>query len=105
MSWQLMRVSGHSMMPLLRPGDLVLVNRGAYRFRTPRAGEIVVARPRALGGKACIKRVIRADHLIELRGDHPDDSADSRTFGAVTPQELVGSVPLAVWPWRRLSPA
>ena len=100
-----MRVHGTSMLPVLRPGDVILVNESTYRHRAPRHGEVVVARPSSLGGRALVKRIVgtpRPDEYF-LLGDHPADSLDSRTFGPVTRQELIGRVWLRVWPPRVLA--
>jgi len=102
-----MRIVGHSMMPVLRPGALVWVNEDAYRAAAPRRGDMVVARPVALHGRACVKRVVGLPHeqvaLGErawrlgaqeylLAGDALHDSVDSRVFGPVVRHELVGRV-------------
>lgn len=46
------------MLPTLRPGDRVLVNRLAYRWRPPRRGELVVFRHPEQPGLHTIKRLI-----------------------------------------------
>ncbi len=46
------RVAGWSMYPLLRHGQLLLVEQLSYRLRTPRRGEVVLAR---LGGREVLK--------------------------------------------------
>jgi signal peptidase I len=55
-------IPSESMLPTLRPGDRLLVNKFLYRFREPRHGEIVVFRapPEASGGDQTdfIKRLI-----------------------------------------------
>lgn len=103
------------MSPTLNHAELVLVNRRAYRLRAPRRGEIVAARPRACAGRALVKRISGTpadDVAIEgrswrlgedeffLLGDHVKESHDSRRFGAVSRQELIGRVQLRLWPWR-----
>lgn len=115
---RLMRVVGSSMLPRLRPGDLVLVRVGAYARTIPRQGDVVAARPVPLGGKACVKRIAglphqtirhgtRTWHLAAdeyfLLGDRPEDSLDSRAFGPVKQEELIGRVWLRVWPPARLA--
>ena len=110
-----MRVTGHSMMPLLKPSELVFVREQAYRSRDPQRGEIVAARPASQGGKTFVKRVVGLPHeRVEvgatawqlgaeeffLLGDQPEHSMDSRLFGPVTRAELVGPVRLRVWPWK-----
>ena len=102
---RLMRVHGTSMLPALRPGDVVFVQESAFRRRAPRRGEIVVARPSSLGGRALVKRVVgtpRPDEYF-LLGDHAAESLDSRTLGPMTRRELIGRVWLRVWPPRVLA--
>ena len=117
-----MRVLGTSMLPVLRPGDIILVRHSAYRRSDPRRGEIVVARPSSLGGRALVKRVCATPHEeiawaspldcaqgpslgadeYFLLGDHAADSLDSRKLGPITRRELIGRAWLRVWPPRIL---
>lgn len=116
---RLLRVHGHSMAPVLRPGQLVLIREDAYDAEPPRHGDIVAARPACFGGRALIKRLVglpgervridaREWQLGEdeyfLLGDRGEHSFDSRIFGPVSRQELIGPVRLALWPWKRLVP-
>ena len=88
------------MLPSLPPGALILVNERAYRRREPRCGEVVAARPEALHGTAIVKRI--AERLpgerYRLQGDNAADSLDSRAYGGVSRDELIGPVWLRVWP-------
>ena len=102
------------MAPALNPGELVLVRDGEYRLREPRLGEIVAARPAGLGGRALLKRIaalpntrvalegrewrLGAEQFF-LLGDHAEQSIDSRIFGPVARQELLGPVWARLWPW------
>lgn len=114
---RLLRVHGHSMAPVLNPGELVVVDDDAYRTDEPQRGDIVVARPDALNGRALIKRIAglpnervtldgREWHLsydeFFLLGDRRDHSHDSRAFGPVTREELIGPIRHRVWPWKPL---
>ncbi len=47
-----------SMVPTLQRGDVVLVNEIAYRFSTPRRGDVVVFKPPIASSSEFIKRVI-----------------------------------------------
>jgi signal peptidase I len=67
-------IPSESMLPTLRPGDRILVNKIIYRIREPRRGEIVVfhAPPRAAGGDRTdfIKRLIgRPGDVVEVVPD------------------------------------
>jgi inner membrane protease subunit 1 len=110
-----MRIVGHSMTPGLEPGDLVVVGRYDARRRMPRRGDVVAARPAALGGRALVKRLAGLPHECValdgrrwqlgageffLLGDRSADSRDSRAFGPVRREELIGPVQARLWPWR-----
>lgn len=88
------RVTGMSMAPLLKPGDDVLVDPGAYRGRLPRRDEIVVVRHPFRSDIRLIKRVteVAEDGRCRLQGDNPSESTDSRTFGWVMPDRVIGRV-------------
>lgn len=99
MTGRLMRVQGKSMGPDFCPGDLVWV-RTPQAWR-PAPGDVVVAKPAVLAGRAVIKRVAgAAEGAYTLSGTHRD-SCDSRSFGPVSREELVGVVRARVWPWGR----
>ena len=111
---RVLRIFGHSMSPVLNPGELVVVREGVFDDRPPRKGELVAVRPRTLGGQAFVKRVVAlplervtvdgkawqlSDNEFFLLGDHTEHSLDSRVFGPVTREELVGPVQARLWPW------
>ena len=77
-------VQGSSMAPTLLPGEWLVVEQRAYTRRTPRVGEIVLASDPRDPSRELIKRVAALDAdtgLVELAGDAPQASTDSRTFG------------------------
>lgn len=84
------------MVPLLRPGDEVLVDPRAYSQEPPRPGDIVVARHPTQVDLKIIKRVIdvTGDGRFYLQGDNPDptESSDSRSFGPVSLDHILGRV-------------
>lgn len=89
-----LRVTGNSMLPLLRPGDLVLVDPLAYRARCPMAGEIVIARHPHQPALKLIKRVqsVLPDGSCFLLSENSPEGTDSRTFGAVSKAQILGKV-------------
>lgn len=88
------RITGNSMAPLLKPGDEVLVNPWAYRRMPPKPGDIVVARHPYRTDLRLVKRVtaVLADSSCLIEGDNPSESTDSRSFGAVAPEQILGRV-------------
>jgi nickel-type superoxide dismutase maturation protease len=88
--WPLLRVEVHgdSMRPALEPGDRLLVVRPGF-LRGLRSGDLVaVADPRQ-PERTMVKRVAMVGHAdVTVRGDNPAASTDSRTFGPV-PRELI----------------
>ena len=81
--WRVVRVAGESMAPTLRPGDLLLLHRGA----PPVAGDLVVAD--LPGGRGLgVKRAVRLEpEGWWLERDNPAAGADSWLFGAVAVQK------------------
>ena len=92
-------VEGLSMAPALLPGDLLLAESWTYARRPPRPGEVVLAPDPRNDGRELIKRValVRAGGL-ELRGDRPAFSTDSRQFGTVPASKVRWHVILRYWP-------
>lgn len=86
------RVSDTSMIPTLSPGDYVLVNRWAYLLGPPVPGDIVVVRHPMQPGMFLVKRVVSVseDGGIVIGGDNPDRSVDSRTFGPIARDRIIG---------------
>lgn len=82
------------MLPTLQPSDIVLVNVAAYRTKLPQEDDIVVARHPNNLQLTIIKRVQFLDeagrcYLISDNATDPS-SRDSRSFGFVPPQNLIG---------------
>lgn len=105
------------MMPTLRDGTLVVVDGRAFARRPPRRGDLVAATPPILAGGVLVKRVVGLPHeRVEidghawqlgpeqyfLLGDRGEDSLDSRRFGPVSRQELLGHVRARLRPWSSL---
>jgi|FaiFalDrversion2_1042247.scaffolds.fasta_scaffold01228_3 signal peptidase I len=128
-------IRGGSMAPALLPGDRLLVDPAAYRAREPRRGDIVLLRDPHERRRLLVKRVIAlpgetvweddeglvsvgAPGVLPVRrtwtlgvgeyfvvGDREGVSRDSRVFGPVGREALLGRAWLIYWPphrWRRL---
>lgn len=82
----LYRVSGDSMLPTYKPGDVLL----GGRWGRPRNGAVVVAQ----FGQPLVKRVIRTepDGRLWLQGDNSAASTDSRQFGAIAPELIEATI-------------
>jgi signal peptidase I len=99
-------VEGNSMLPTLKPGSVLFVNRSAYGFRfpwmknylvswnVPEKNDIVIfVTPM---GHIAVKRcseIIAKTQFIAL-GDNADDSLDSRSYGPVPIDNILGKVSL-----------
>ncbi len=118
-------VDGASMEPALRAGDRLLTWRGLTGSPRPRRGQIVVLRDPHAPGRELVKRVRAqpgesvplalgratvgdphaAHHLAAdeyfVAGDNGDASRDSRHFGPVRREQLVGRVVYRYWPPER----
>jgi nickel-type superoxide dismutase maturation protease len=82
------------MSPLLKAGDEVLVNPRAYVRTLPRPGDVVVARHPYRSGLRLVKRVaavLENGHCL-LEGDNSSESTDSRAFGPLPPEHILGRV-------------
>jgi signal peptidase I len=100
-------VRGLSMTPTLQHGDRVLVLR-TWAARRLRRGDVVIAKPPLPGGERLwIKRVraVQGDRAVSrdeelvlserevfLVGDHEAGSFDSRQYGAVSTDDIIGRV-------------
>ena len=93
-------VSGQSMLPTLQANDWVIVDENAYRSRLPKRGHIVVARDPRQPERLLIKRVTAVDLHgdIQIEGDNAAASTDSRDFGPVSAEAVVGRVRWRYWP-------
>jgi nickel-type superoxide dismutase maturation protease len=82
------------MAPLLEPEDEVLVDPRAYRRTPPRPGDLVVARHPYRTDLLLIKRVARVldNGYCTLEGDNLSESTDSRAFGSLSPERILGRV-------------
>ncbi|MGH8868899.1 MAG: nickel-type superoxide dismutase maturation protease [Actinomycetes bacterium] len=93
-----MAVSGPSMLPALSPGDWLLVRWGAR----VRPGDVVVLRRPDRADLLVVKRAVRRlDRGWWVAGDNPGASDDSRTFGVVPVDQVLGRVLCRYWPLRR----
>jgi nickel-type superoxide dismutase maturation protease len=77
------------MAPALAPGDRLLV----MPLGRPRVGDIVAVPDPRDPGRMLVKRVVAADsrrRLLSVEGDNRTASTDSRTFGPVSCDDVLG---------------
>jgi nickel-type superoxide dismutase maturation protease len=87
-------VAGGSMLPLLPDGAEVLVDPSAYLDRSPSEGDVVVAYHPDRADMSIIKRIVAVlpNHTCILIGDNSAESIDSRQFGTIAINRIVGKV-------------
>ena len=87
LGWTTIAIAGDSMVPATGPGDWWLVREGA-RIRP---GDLVAFWHPERVDLLVVKRAVeqRSEGWWML-GDNPDRSDDSRVFGAVAPDRIVG---------------
>jgi nickel-type superoxide dismutase maturation protease len=79
-------VEGSSMAPTYTPGERLTALRP---WRRVKVGDVVVVRDPRDGGRWLLKRcVARRGRALEVRGDNPSASTDSRDFGPVDVAEV-----------------
>lgn len=101
------QVEGSSMFPTLHNGESVPVNLLAYIIQPPHVGDVVIVRYAEDGNITLVKRVVAGPGMtvsyrgmsIELgegeyfvEGDNRLHSTDSRSFGPVQRQQIIGKV-------------
>ncbi len=81
------------MRPTLKPNDVLIVRPIRQGDPLPEKGRLVLVRHPLLAEKLMIKRVHQiGKEGLDLRGDNPLESTDSRQFGLVNCHYLRGTV-------------
>jgi nickel-type superoxide dismutase maturation protease len=85
------KIIGHSMQPQIEDGQSVLVSEIPYWFKKPRINDIVAFKENY--GQVLIKRIseIRNGKYF-VKGDNKEDSLDSRRFGVISGDKIIGKV-------------
>ena len=83
-------VKGHSMYPMFKDGNNVLLFRWAFLFNSPKKNDIVVF---THNNKYLMKRVVKVSKdKYFLSGDNRNDSLDSHHLGFIHRNQIIGKV-------------
>ncbi len=110
-------VEGASMDPTFKNGDYLIVDEISYRFNEPRKGDVIVFHYPLDPSKYFIKRVVGlpgetitfnsqsvtlGDDEYFVMGDNRPSSSDSRIWGPVKQEFLVGRTIVRLWPFNKI---
>jgi nickel-type superoxide dismutase maturation protease len=85
------KVLGHSMEPQLKNQNTILVSSFPYLFKSPKINDIVAFEDKKRN--IMIKRITRIrNNKFFLAGDNKKDSFDSRNFGEISKNQILGKV-------------
>jgi nickel-type superoxide dismutase maturation protease len=94
------RVIGDSMLPTLQCGDFLLIKR----IGPIEVGDLVAVQVDPASDQLLIKRVVDIEAgLYWLSGDNVKASKDSRSFGWISEQQIMGTVLIRYWPKFKLN--
>ncbi|MBI2543556.1 MAG: nickel-type superoxide dismutase maturation protease [Candidatus Aenigmarchaeota archaeon] len=87
------RIEDKSMEPAFKSGDYVIVNKIFYSFKQPAKGDVIVLK-HPIEKKYLMKRIALATNSNEyyVIGDNKNYSQDSRHFGSVKKDLIIGKV-------------
>ncbi len=95
-------VPSASMYPALKPGQFILIDSWAYGDKHPAPGDVVVFR-HVDTDKTLVKRIanwpdgkLQQNNLLYLLGDNANHSRDSRMFGGVKLDDIIGQVKMVL---------
>jgi len=89
-----LKVVGESMLPILQPGDEIIVDPHAYERSLPQIEDIVVTVHPLQKSLTIVKRIAALDTKDRyfLLGDNPKGSTDSRHWGTIKLADIAGKV-------------
>ena len=93
------KVEGHSMEPALGSGEYFLVSK----VGRPRVKDIVVIKHPEKNGMYLVKRIVHElpNNFYIVAGDNVEHSEDSRKFGAINRDRIVGKLSFCYWPLKK----
>ena len=85
------KVSGNSMAPTVREGEYVMAEKISFWFKNPKENDIIVFNNG--NSQKLIKRIIRkSQNSFWVEGDNKNYSNDSRHFGEIKLNDILGKV-------------
>lgn len=89
-----LEVLENSMLPTLKPGDIILIDENAYKTEKPKLGDVIVAHHPYRQNFLLVKRIanLESDDTYFLVGDNSSVSNDSRSFGSINLTAILGKV-------------
>lgn len=85
---QIFVIKGNSMLPVLKNGDGIIVNPDLK----PETGDIILFNHPFIQNLKVVKRIleITSEGNFIVRGDNPQESTDSRSYGAILAKDVLG---------------
>lgn len=84
------KISGHSMEPLIKNKSTVLATNVLYLFTSPKVNDIIIFEKNK---KYFVKRISNIKNKkYFVIGDNMKDSLDSRKFGSILRNQILGKV-------------
>ena len=89
-----LKVVGRSMLPLLKPGEEILIDSYIYRKSSPQINDLVVTIHPYQPNITIVKRIvsIEKDGKYFLLGDNQRESIDSRHWGSIERSKILAKV-------------
>lgn len=106
------------MEPTFENGDYLIVDELSYNLSDPKVGDVIIFRPPMDQSKFYIKRIVGLpgdiidvngqkttlkDNEYFVIGDNRDNSSDSRKWGPLPEDLIVGRALLRLWPLNQIS--
>lgn len=87
-------VKNRSMIPSLYPNDVILVQLYSADNMTLKVGDVITFHHPRYPNETLVKRIfqIHSDYRIDVRGDNADEGTDSRQFGSIAREDILGKV-------------
>lgn len=110
-------VSGSSMVPTFKNGDYLIVDELSYQFHAPKKNDVVVFRYPYDTSKFFIKRITGlpgetvntlsgeitlGENEYFVEGDNAPQSSDSRVWGPLNKNFIVGKTLVRLWPLNKI---